>query len=265
MISVALTIAGSDPSGGAGLQADLKTFHQHGVYGASVVTLITVQNTVRVSRVEVLDAALVREQLDAVLADLPPDAVKTGALGNADVVATVASALARLRVPVVVDPVMVSKHGAPLVDERARAAIATELLPRATLVTPNVPEAIALSGRDVHDLASAREAARAIAGLGARAVLVKGGHLEGPAVDVLFVDGRFELFESPRIDSPHTHGTGCTYSAAITAWLSRGATLGVAVGRAKTWLTEAIRTPPGVGRGIGPVGHFAPLPTERER
>jgi hydroxymethylpyrimidine/phosphomethylpyrimidine kinase len=259
MTPTALTIAGSDPSGGAGLQADLKTFHQHGVYGMAVVSLVTVQNTVSVDRVEVLAPDLVAQQLDAVLTDIPPGAVKTGALGQAAVIEVVAARLATLRCPVVVDPVMVSKHGHALLAADAVQALTMRLLPVATLLTPNAEEAAALLGAPVKTVADAREAARRIAALGPRAVLVKGGHLEGDAVDVLFFEDRVEEFRAPRLDSPHTHGTGCTYAAAITAWLARGMTLGEAVVQAKAWLTEAIRTPPRVGRGIGPVNHLAPL------
>jgi hydroxymethylpyrimidine/phosphomethylpyrimidine kinase len=265
---IALTVAGSDPSGGAGLQADVKTFHQHGCYGASVVTLVTVQNTQRVTRVEVLDPELVLEQLRAVVVDVPPAATKTGALGSAAVVRAVAElapALPRL----VVDPVMISKHGTPLCDEEARVAIAGHLLPHAALVTPNAHEAEALlairpskGGRPVRTVADAREAARAIADrFGPLAVLVKGGHLEGNPIDVLLDEGG-ELHElhAPRIETPHTHGTGCTYAAAIVAGLAHGRPLVDAVRQAKVWLTEAIRTAPGIGEGRGPVNHLARIP-----
>ncbi len=258
MTSVALTIAGSDPSGGAGVQADLKTFHQHGVYGTSVLTLVTVQNTRSVRRVEVLDPSLVKEQIDAVVSDIPPGAAKTGALGSAAVVQAVAEAAQGFEFPLVVDPVMISKHGAALLDEAARVALRELLVPRATLLTPNAPEASWLSGIDVVDRHSAREAAYAIAELGAWAVLVKGGHILGEeAVDLLCVHGQIIELSAPRIDTRHTHGIGCTYSAAITARLSYAEPLLAAVSDAKGWLTEAMLDPPGVGRGIGPVNHFA--------
>lgn len=260
MTPTALTIAGSDPSGGAGLQADLKTFHQHGVYGMAVVSLVTVQNTQAVTRVDVLAPDLVAQQLDAVLSDIPPGAVKTGALGNAGVIEVVAARAATLACPLVVDPVMVSKHGHALLAADAVLALTTKLLPVTTLLTPNTEEAAALLGAKVKTVADARDAARRLAALGPKAVLVKGGHLEGDAVDVLFHDGLVTEFRAPRVDSTHTHGTGCTYAAAITAWLARGLELPDAVTRAKAWLTETIRTPPGVGHGIGPVNHFAPLP-----
>ncbi len=258
---VALTIAGSDPSGGAGLQADLKTFHQHGVYGTSVVTLLTVQSTRGVPRVDVVAADLVAQQLDYLLEDITPGAAKTGALGSLEVVQALAERARRFTFPLVVDPVMVSKHGHALMADAACEALVTQLLPHAFLVTPNTQEAAAFTGRRVETLAQAREAARAIADLGPKAVLVKGGHLTGDrAVDVLFHQGVMLEVESERIDSPHTHGTGCTYSAAITAHLARGLGLEEAVRQAKRWLTRAIATPPVIGGGVGPVNHHAPLP-----
>lgn len=270
MVHVALTIAGSDPSGGAGIQADLKTFHQHGVYGTAVITLLTVQNTRGVTAVETMRPELVRDQVRAVIDDVPPGAAKTGALGSAGVVRAVAELAAGFSFPLVVDPVMISKHGAPLLDDEAAEALTRELLPRAFLVTPNAPEAEVLSGIHVHDRESAADAARAIAERGPRAVLVKGGHLEGPdAVDFLYVDGHVHELSAPRLQTTHTHGTGCTYSAAIAARLSWGEPLLEAVSEAKGWLTDALLDPPGIGAGIGPVSHFAPVHArgahERER
>lgn len=259
MWTSALTIAGSDPSGGAGLQADLKTFHQHGVYGMSVVTLLTVQSTRGVAAVAPVDADLVAHQLTYLLADIEPGAAKTGALGTAAVVERVAALAAGFAFPLVVDPVMISKHGHPLLDASAQAAVRERLLPVAALLTPNAPEAAVLLGRPVDTLARARDAARALADQGPRAVLVKGGHLDGPAVDVLHVDGVLHELEAERVATPHTHGTGCTYSAAITARLARGETLLDAVTGAKRWLTEALRRTPGIGGGIGPVDHFTPV------
>lgn len=259
MTPIALTIAGSDPSGGAGLQADLKTFHQHRVYGASVVTLVTVQSTQGVRRVDVLGADLVTQQLACVLDDFTPGAAKTGALGNAAVVEAVGAAAARFTFPLVVDPVMISKHGHPLLDGAATEVLMKALLPHAFLVTPNTPEAAALTGRRVETVAQARDAAKAIADLGPKNVLVKGGHLSGDPVDVLLHDGQVVELHGIRVESPHTHGTGCTLSAAITAQLARGVALPGAVQRAKAWLTEALKAPPVVGRGIGPVNHLAPV------
>jgi hydroxymethylpyrimidine/phosphomethylpyrimidine kinase len=255
MIPVALSIAGSDPSGGAGIQADLKTFHQFGVYGASAITLLTVQNTLRVSRVETMDPVLVAGQIAAVLEDLPPRAVKTGALGTAAIIEAVASF--DFPCPLVVDPVMISKHGASLLDSDARKALRRLLLPRASLVTPNAEEAAEIAGVRVDNLDSMRIAARRIADLGAAAVLVKGGHISGDATDILY-DGRdFFEFPAPRIVTRHTHGTGCSYSAAITAHLARGLDLVSSVRTAKAWISRAIETNPGLGAGQGPVNHWA--------
>lgn len=253
--AVALTIAGSDPSGGAGLQADLKTFHQFGVYGEAVVTLLTVQNTCRVSRVEEMRPELVLEQLQAVLEDIPPQAVKTGALGNAALVEALAGV--ELRAPLVVDPVMISKHGSPLMDPAARDVLLRRLLPKAVLVTPNLHEAEALTGRRVDSLPAMKDAARQLSEATGAAVLVKGGHLTGDALDVLYVGGTFHEYAGRRFDTPHTHGTGCTYSAAITACLARGLALPDAVARSKAFITRAIETAPGLGAGQGPVNHFA--------
>ena len=255
MLPVALTIAGSDPSGGAGLQADLKTFHAHDVYGMAVVTLLTVQNTRRVSEVHTMDPGLVRAQIGAVVEDIPPHAAKTGALGSAEIVRAVASLAPEFEFPLVVDPVMISKHGAPLLDEEAQEAL-RELLPHAALVTPNVPEAAALLGGAIRSEGQAREATRALAELGSRAVLLKGGHLEGEVARDFLWDGA-ELHElcCPRLETPHTHGTGCTYAAAITARLARGEALVPAVRSAKQWLHRAIETAPGLGAGQGPLNH----------
>lgn len=255
MRPVALSIAGSDPSGGAGLQADLKTFHQFGVYGEAVVTLVTVQNTRGVSRVECLPADLVAAQIRAVLDDIPPGAVKTGALGNAEIVRAVAAM--EFACPLVVDPVMISKHGAPLIEAEARDAIVKHLLPRATLLTPNLHEAAVLAGEPVDDVAGMRRAAARLCEMGCSAALVKGGHLRGCALDILFHQGAWHEFEAARTETPHTHGTGCTYSAAIAAGLASGWDLLDAVGRAKRYITRAIQTNPGLGAGAGPVNHHA--------
>jgi hydroxymethylpyrimidine/phosphomethylpyrimidine kinase len=257
MPPIVLTIAGSDPSGGAGIQADLKTFHQFGCYGEAVLTLLTVQNSVRVSRVEVMAPELVLQQLEAVLEDIPPAAAKTGALGSAAVVEAVARAAASFSFPLVVDPVMVSKHGLALLPEDAVRAIREQLLPRAALVTPNVPEAEALTGAVIRTLDDMRRAACRIREMGARGVLIKGGHLEGDATDLLFDGTEWLEFPSPRIATRHTHGTGCTYSAAIAAGLSHGVPLGEAVAQGKRFIDRAIRSNPGLGHGSGPVNHFA--------
>jgi hydroxymethylpyrimidine/phosphomethylpyrimidine kinase len=253
---VALTIAGSDPSGGAGIQADLKTFHRLEAYGESVITLITVQNTLSVDRVEILGADLVRDQIDAVIRDIPPGAAKTGALGNAAIVRTVAEAAAAFPFPLVVDPVLFSSKGTPLLDAEGRAALIELLMPCAFLLMPNLAEASDLAGFSVIDLASMRRAAETLAGRGPKSVLVKGGHLQGEAIDVLFTNGRFHEFAATRIVTSQTHGTGCTYSAAITAELAKGTALPDAVARAKTFITRAIQWAPGLGSGTGPLNHF---------
>ena len=254
-MQVALTIAGSDPSGGAGIQADLKTFHQFGVYGEAVITLLTVQNTLAVERVEVLPAELVLDQLQAVLDDIPPAAIKTGALGSNEIVRSVARAVERFSL--VVDPILMSTHGQPLGSDDLAKAIREELVPRCTLLTPNVQEAEALTGIAIRGPEELRRTAECLRSLGARAVLIKGGHCEGPANDVLLDGAGWHEFPAPRLETRHTHGTGCTYSAAITAGLACGLELISAVTRAKQFLHQAIRTAPGFGRGCGPLNHHA--------
>ncbi len=256
-IPVALTIAGSDPSGGAGIQADLKTFHQFGVYGEAVLTLLTVQNTLGVTRVEMMPPDLIGQQIASVLADIPPNAAKTGALGCTSIVRAVAQAAAQFAFPLIVDPVMISKHGAPLMTDEAQGAVLNELAPYAFLITPNLAEAEALTGIQVRNMETMRRAAERLTRLGARNVLVKGGHLPGCAIDVLLTGDGFEEFSADRLDTPHTHGTGCTYSAAITAEVAKGAGLVAAIRQAKIFITRAIKTNPGLGRGTGPVNHHA--------
>lgn len=257
MIPVALTIAGSDPSGGAGLQADLKTFHQFGVYGQAVVSLITIQNSLGVSRVEPLAPELVQDQIAAVLSDVLPGAIKTGALSGAAVISAVAGALGQHEIPLVVDPVLGGSTGAGFLDPAARAALLEELIPGAFLVTPNLREAELLTGLHVTNLESMEAAARKLLDGGARNALVKGGHLEGDAVDLLVTPTGTRAYSSPRIATRHSHGTGCTLSAAITACLARGVELEASIARAKTFVSAAIRTNPGLGAGSGPLNHFA--------
>ncbi|MFL6450388.1 MAG: bifunctional hydroxymethylpyrimidine kinase/phosphomethylpyrimidine kinase [Bryobacteraceae bacterium] len=257
MRPVALTIAGSDPSGGAGVQADLKTFHQFGVYGEAVITLATVQNTRCVSRVHVLPSDLVTDQIEAVISDIRPQAAKTGALGNVDVIEAVARRAARFEFPLVVDPVLISKHGARLLSSDGEKALRT-LLQYAALVTPNIPEAEALTGLAIHSEYEMIAAGRRILEFGCGAVLVKGGHSEGgDAVDILATGGSIERFSRPRIQTRNTHGTGCTFSAAITACLAKGASLTVAVATAKEYIQAAIESAVPLGSGIGPLNHFA--------
>jgi hydroxymethylpyrimidine/phosphomethylpyrimidine kinase len=258
--SIALTIAGSDSGGGAGIQADLKTFHAHGVFGISVVTAVTAQNTQGVTAVHAIPLDIVEAQIQAVAGDLRPDAVKTGMLATVALVETVAAALKlhRLR-PYVLDPVMVATSGHRLLDADAEASLARILLPLATLVTPNLHEAAILTGRDVRSLSDMGTAARTLVDMGAGAALVKGGHLEGDAAD-LYWDGTEErVWRKPRLDTRHTHGTGCTLSAAIAAGLARGLPRMQAAERAVRWVARAIESAPGLGSGHGPVNHFAPV------
>ena len=253
----ALTIAGSDSGGGAGIQADLKTFAAHGVFGMSAITAITAQNTVTVTAAVALDPGLVTAQIDAVVEDLPVHAVKIGMLANAAIIHAVASALRRHRLrPVVLDPVMVAKGGARLLDLDAVAALRDELLPLATIVTPNAPEAALLTGQPVTSRLEQHAAARELVRLGAGAALVKGGHLAGSATDVLATADAVVELSGDRIPGWHTHGTGCTLAAAIAAGLASGADLHVAVEEAKAYVTRAIQQAPGLGHGHGPLQHF---------
>jgi len=254
---VALTIAGSDPSGGAGLQADLKTFHQHRVYGAAVVSLITVQNSRGVQSVQPLEGKSVGAQLDAVLDDLPVHAVKTGALGDAEIVEAVARRLRECSAPLVIDPVLCSTSGQTLLDERARELLVRELLPVAFLVTPNLDEAALLAGHAVVDPASMEGAAARIADHGVPHVLIKGGHLDGRPIDVLWSEGRIRHIEGERVDTPHGHGTGCVLSAAVTAGLALGVEVEEAVQRAVAFVRRGLRGAPGLGQGRGPLDLFA--------
>ncbi len=257
MPPVALTIAGSDPSGGAGIQADLKIFHQFQVYGEAAITLLTVQNTRGVTRVEPAPAEIIRQQVEAVISDIPPQAAKTGALGGVEQVEVVAAMAAAFPFPLVVDPVMTSKQGARLLTNEAESAIRTRLLPHCALVTPNIAEAEVLSGSTIDDLTGVEEAVRRIAQLGPGAVLVKGGHLEGAPIDVLYFRGAIHRLRGKRVPTQHTHGTGCVFSAAITALLAHGLALPDAVRSAKQFIQRAIETAPGLGSGPGPVNHFA--------
>ena len=255
----AMTIAGSDSGAGAGIQADLKTFASLGVYGTSVVTAITAQNTLRVTQVHEVPVEMVVAQIEAVISDIGTDSVKTGMLFSKDIIETVARELAHFRVDrLVVDPVMVAKSGDRLLKEDSVAAM-RKLLPLATVVTPNIPEAETLVETRIESPEDGRRAAGKIVGMGAKAVVIKGGHLSGPAVD-LFYDGReFREFSSPRIDSRNTHGTGCTFASAIAAGLAKGMELVEAVASAKEYVTEAIRSSFDVGQGHGPLNHFHSL------
>ena len=253
----ALTIAGSDSGGGAGIQADLKTFAALGVYGTSAITAVTAQNTCGVWAVTDLDAAIVAAQIDAVVTDIGADAVKTGMLANEQLIAIVADRVRQHGVTkLVVDPVMVATSGDVLLPAGAVVLLSMLLLPLALVVTPNRPEAEMLSGHPISDRPSLEDAARRIADRGARYVLIKGGHAEGPATDVLFDGQTFREFSVPRIATTSTHGTGCTLSAAITAYLARGRTVEAAVAAAKVYLTAALQAAVPIGHGHGPVHHL---------
>ena len=263
-VPIALTIAGSDSGGGAGIQADLKAFSALGVYGCSVITALTAQNTLGVQGIHGVDPDFVRRQMDSVLGDLAVDAVKVGMLGTPETVAAVAAGLRTWNPPrVVLDPVMVAKGGDRLLRDEAVAALRDQLLPLAYLITPNLPEAGALLGEPPPgDRAGMLAAAQRLAALGPANVLLKGGHLGGGASpDLLLADGRAIWLEAARIETRHTHGTGCTLSSAIAALLARGLPLADAVAAAKRWLSGAIAagTGLGVGGGIGPVHHFHAL------
>jgi hydroxymethylpyrimidine/phosphomethylpyrimidine kinase len=252
-----LTIAGSDPGGGAGIQADLKTFAAHGVYGLTAITALTVQNTLGVSAVNAVDAALVAAQIDAVVSDLGADATKIGMLANGVLVKTVADAIRRHRLAhVVLDPVFRATSGAALLDDEAIAVFITRLVPLAAVITPNTSEAAILTGRLVTSLDEMRRAAARLVDLGARAAIVTGGHLDGPPIDVCF-DGRtFTELRADRINGPHTHGTGCAFSASIAARLALGDDLVAAAEAAKRYVTRALAQAPGIGHGRGPLQHF---------
>jgi len=256
---VALSIAGSDSGAGAGVQADLKTFAAHGVFGTCAITAVTAQNTQRVTEIHDVPAGTVAAQMRAILSDMEVRAAKTGMLSNTGIVRAVAEVL-RESGPqnLIVDPVMIAKSGDALLRPDACAALCDELVPLCRLVTPNVPEAEEMAGHPIRNRSGMEAAARAILEMGPDAVLVKGGHLKGPDVaDLLLERGAEPLwFDSPRIDSPHTHGTGCTLSAAITARLALGESLPGAVAAARAWLLEALRHPVKPGRGIGHPDHL---------
>lgn len=259
---VALTIAGSDSGGGAGIQADLKTFAVHCVHGASAITCVTAQNTLGVSRVDALPAAAVTAQIDVVVQDIGVQAVKTGMLLNQEIIAAVAQQVEVLNLaPLVVDPVMVSRTGAQLIDNAAIAVLRDLLVPQATIVTPNRYEAQILSGLEIDTLESMQSAARKIQQMGPQAVLVKGGGMAGAlrGVDVWFDGQRLETLATVRIETNNTHGTGCTLSAAIAANLACGQTLLTATHNAKSYVTAALEHALAIGQGQGPVGHFFPL------
>ena len=258
MMRTALTIAGSDSGAGAGIQADLKTFAAHGVYGTSAITAVTAQNTIAVTMFEGLSPQLVRAQIEAVVSDIGVHAAKTGMLPTAAIVDAVAAAIADFRIPfVVVDPVMIAKSGDRLLDDDAVDAMKSALLRQAFVVTPNIPEAEALAGAPIASDGDRRDAARRILALGPRAVVIKGGHVPGNTiVDLLYDGATFTELRHERISGSQTHGTGCTFAASLAASLAQERTLVDAVGRAQSYIGGAIRSAPHLGRGHGPMNHF---------
>jgi len=256
-LSKAMTIAGSDSGGGAGIQADLKTFASLGVYGTSALTAVTAQNTLGVMEVFELPPAIVAAQMDAILFDIGTDATKTGMLSSSQIIQVVTDKVTQHGLHnLVVDPVMIAKGGDRLLREEAIEALVNLLIPLATVVTPNLPEAAVLIGRKVDSLEDARQAAKDIVSMGARSAVVKGGHLEGDAIDVFYDGKSLREFSAVRLDTKNTHGTGCTFASAITAGLARGIAIEQAVGQAKEYVTEAIRNAWPIGGGHGPLNHF---------
>lgn len=255
-----LIIAGSDSGGGAGIQADIKAVTMLGGYAATAITAITVQNTLGVHGVHPLPLDVIEAQAQAVLDDIGADAVKTGMLGSVEVVERVAAILDTTSAPAVVDPVMVAKGGASLLEDRAVAAVRSLMVPRAALLTPNAPEAEALTGVVVADLDGQRRAGEALLAMGAKAVLMKGGHIPGPTVvDLLLTPDGETVLEAERIETRHTHGTGCTLASACAAGIALGQPLEIAVAEAWAYVAEAIRRAPGLGGGHGPLDHGWPM------
>lgn len=259
----ALTIAGSDSGGGAGIQADLKTFAALGAYGISVITAVTAQNTLEVAAIAEVPEEVVIAQIDTVVHDIGANAVKTGMLSSKPIIENVADRLEAWGIPyLVVDPVMVSKGGVALLQPDATEALKKDLLPLATIVTPNLSEAEVLANRQIATPAHAQEAAKAIAAMGPRTVIITGGHLPGSPTDLVYHDGQFIPYEGTRVDTKNTHGTGCTFSAAITAFLAHGIDTLEAIRLAKLYIQNALQQSVSIGEGHSPVAHFAPLPDD---
>jgi len=253
---VVLTIAGSDSGGGAGIQADIKTITVLGGYAASAITAITAQNTCGVQQVQFLDAELVRAQIKSVLDDFTVDVIKIGMLGSADIVSAVAEELREQKIPIVLDPVMIAKGGSKLLSENAINTLLKELLPQAYLLTPNAPEAEVLTGLSIEGVDDQRRAAKTLLTKGAQAVLIKGGHIAGDTIyDLLLSEQGETVFENPRINTKHTHGTGCTLASAIATYLAQGSQLDEAVRMAREYVLQAIIQAPELGNGHGPLAH----------
>jgi hydroxymethylpyrimidine/phosphomethylpyrimidine kinase len=255
-----LTIAGSDSCGGAGIQADLKTFSAHGTYGMSVITAVTAQNTQGVFAVEDINVGIIEAQIDAIFTDIEVHGVKIGMVSKSETIRAIANKIKQYKPEnVVVDPVMISKSGYELLKPEAQEALKTELIPLAYLITPNIPEAEVITGLKIDTIEKMKEAAGLIYKLGAKNVLVKGGHLESSAVDVLYDGEEFHLYEAKRIETKNTHGTGCTLSSAITANLAKGMKISEAIAEAKRYITIAIENSFTLGKGVGPTHHFYTL------
>lgn len=256
----ALTIAGSDCSGGAGIQADLKTFSALGVFGMSAIVSVVAENTRRVIDIQDITCDIIAKQIDAVFEDIPPDAVKIGMLSSPECMQAVSVKLKEYKpANIVIDPVMYAKNGAPLMQENAENALIKIILPLADVLTPNIPEAKVITGMAIENQEDMKDAAKAIYDMGCRNVIIKGGHAEGDATDILFDGKEYHFFQSERIDTKNTHGTGCTYSSAIAAQLALGADMKSAVEKAKNYVTMAIRHSLPIGKGYGPTNHFYEL------
>jgi hydroxymethylpyrimidine/phosphomethylpyrimidine kinase len=256
----ALSIAGSDCSGGAGIQADLKTFSAHGVYGMTAITAITAQNTLGVFGIQDISTDIIAKQIDSIFDDIPPDSIKIGMLSNSDTMLTVTEKLHKYKPSnIVLDPVMVATSGGLLMTESATDTLISEVVPLADLVTPNIPEAEKITGMTIKTHEDMRKSAQIIHKMGCRAVVIKGGHSEGDAVDILFDGKDFYEYSAPRIDTVHTHGTGCTFSSAIASNLALGLSVNESVGKAKEYINGAIANAPKLGKGNGPTHHFYEL------
>ena len=256
----ALSIAGSDCSGGAGIQADLKTFSAHGVFGMTVITSVVAENTFRVTDYQDIRADIIQKQIDDVFEDIPPDAVKIGMLSNKETMLTVAEKLKEWKPKnVVIDPVMYAKNGSPLMEMSAIDTLISKVIPLADVITPNIPEAEKISGMTIKTQDDMKEAAKQIHVMGCRAVVIKGGHIEGDATDILFDGNNFYEYPAQRVDTKHTHGTGCTFSSAIASNLALGLSVEKAVENAKKYINTAIINAPQLGKGNGPTHHFYDL------
>lgn len=258
-MNIVMTIAGSDSGGGAGIQADLKTFQEIGVFGTTAITALTAQNTLGVDQIFPVTADFVKQQVDIVLRDMPVSAVKTGMLFSAEIIYAVAETLAGKDIQLIVDPVMIAKGGAPLLQKEAVEVLLSKLIPLATVVTPNIPEAEVITGKTIRTKADTVQAAQQILAMGADCVVIKGGHLVGDYANdtVFFADGTQLVLQSERIHTNQTHGTGCTFSAAITGFLAQGMPIRDAILEAKKFVHLAIANPLNIGGGHGPTNHFA--------